>query len=243
MTEVGQQFPQFYITASNACPYLPERAERKIFTELAGPDATALSESLGKVGFRRSQSVAYRPACEDCQACISVRVRAQGFTLSKSMKRVMRRNTDIKAQVAPPTATDEQYALLSTYLKSRHHDGTMADLSQTEYKEMVESSPVATHLIEYRTVMEGKLIAAALTDTLNDGCSMVYSFFDTSEEARGLGNYIILDHIKRTAASGLAHVYMGYWIKESPKMNYKARFQPMERLGPEGWFPLAPDDE
>jgi len=243
MTEVGQQFPQFYITASNACPYLSQREERKIFTELSGPDAAALSESLGKVGFRRSQSVAYRPACEDCQACISVRVRAQDFTLSKSMKRIMRRNTDIKAQVAPLAATDEQYALLNTYLKSRHHDGTMADLSQTEYVEMVESSPVATHLIEYRTVMDRKLIAAALTDTLSDGCSMVYSFFDTNEDPRGLGNYIILDHIKRTADSGLDYVYMGYWIKQSPKMNYKARFQPMERLGPEGWFPLKSEEE
>lgn len=236
MSNMGQQFPQFYITAASPCPYLPDLMERKIFTQLTGLDAIELHESLGRSGFRRSQAVAYRPACQNCQACVSVRVLAQEFLLSKNMRRVMQKNSDLKRVEKPCTATQEQYMLLSQYLKSRHNDGTMANLSFAEYQEMVESSPIETQVIEYRTVLKDRLMAVSLTDILSDGISMVYSFFDPKEQSRGLGNYLILEHIQHTKLQNKPYVYLGYWVKNSPKMSYKARFQPIERLGPDGWF-------
>ena len=240
MTDQGLQFPKFYVTAPAPCPYLSGKVERKVFTELRGPDAPSLNEALGRVGFRRSQSVVYRPACEGCTACVSVRVRARDFTPSRSLKRIARRNTDLKSVLRPAHVTEEQYDLLRHYLNARHADGTMADMSQGEYRDMVETSPVKTALIEYRRSLDNKLMAVALTDELSDGLSMVYSFFDTSENGRSLGTYMILNHIDRAMKDGMPYVYLGYWVEGSRKMDYKRRFNPLERLGPEGWFDMPP---
>jgi len=242
MTDQGLQFPKFYVTAPSPCPYLDGKTERKVFTELRGPDAAALNEALGRVGFRRSQSVVYRPACEGCSECVSVRVRAKDFRLSRSHRRVARANSDLKSEVRPPLVTDEQYDLLQAYLNTRHADGTMADMTADEYRDMVETSPVPTILVEYRRAIDGKLMAVALTDELSDGYSMIYSFFDTSEPHRSLGTHLILDHINRARSANHPHVYLGYWVKSSPKMSYKGRFRPLERLGQNGWYELTEDE-
>ncbi|NVJ69011.1 MAG: arginyltransferase [Alphaproteobacteria bacterium] len=241
MTDQGLQFPKFYVTAPSPCPYLDGKTERKVFTELRGPDAPALNEALGRVGFRRSQSVVYRPACEGCSECVSVRVRAKDFNPSKSQRRVAKLNSDLKAEIRPPQITDEQYELLNAYLTTRHADGTMADMTIDEYRDMVETSPVPTVLIEYRRAIDNKLMAVALTDELSDGYSMIYSFFDTNEASRSLGTYLIMDHIKRAQAANHPFVYLGYWVKSSPKMSYKGRFRPLERLGQNGWYEISPD--
>ncbi len=238
MTDQGLQFPRFFVTAPAQCPYLQGKTERKVFTELRGPDAGALNESLGRVGFRRSQSVAYRPACEDCAACISVRVCVSAYTPRKSIRRVIKANTDIKSAIAPPLATEEQYNLLSHYLKARHGDGSMADMTMADYREMVETSPVQTILIEYRRIQDNQLIAVALTDEMSDGLSMIYSFFDPDSHKRSLGSYIITDHLKRCGHSNMPYLYLGYWVKGSQKMSYKERFKPLEGLGNDGWHPL-----
>jgi arginyl-tRNA--protein-N-Asp/Glu arginylyltransferase len=236
MTDQGLQFPKFYVTAPSPCPYLEGHTERKVFTELRGPDAAALNEALGRVGFRRSQSVVYRPACENCTACISVRVRAGDFTISKSQRKVFKANSDLKAEIRPPVVTDEQYTLLKSYLDTRHGDGTMADMTIEEFRDMVESSPVTTVLIEYRRAIDNELLAVALTDELTDGLSMIYSFFAPDMTNRSIGTYIILDHIARASISAQPYVYLGYWVKDSRKMNYKDRFRPLEKLGPNGWY-------
>lgn len=236
MTDQGLQFPKFYVTAPSPCPYLEGKTERKVFTELRGPDAPALSEALGKVGFRRSQSVVYRPACEACSECISVRVRTSEFESRKSHKRLIKTNSDLIGEIRPPLVTEEQFALLQRYLDTRHQDGTMAGMSFMEFKDMVETSPVSTVMIEYRRAIDSQLMAVALSDELSDGLSMIYSFFDISEEKRSLGTYMILDHIKRAQAAKRPYVYLGYWIEGSQKMRYKARFQPLEKLGPNGWY-------
>ncbi|TNE61569.1 MAG: arginyltransferase [Alphaproteobacteria bacterium] len=242
MTDQGLQFPKFYVTAPSPCPYLDGKIERKVFTELRGPDAAALNEALGRVGFRRSQSVVYRPACEGCSECVSVRVRAKEFRLGRSSRRVMKANSDLKSEVRPPLVTEEQYGLLQAYLGARHSDGTMADMTAEEYCDMVETSPVPTVLVEYRRAIDGRLMAVALTDELSDGLSMIYSFFDTADAGRSLGTYIILDHIERARHANQPYVYLGYWVKDSPKMRYKGRFRPLERLGQNGWFDVdAPD--
>lgn len=235
MTDQGLQFPKFYVTAPSPCPYLDGLTERKVFTELKGPDAPALNEALGRVGFRRSQTVVYRPACENCSKCISVRVRVNDFMLSKSQKRTIKKNHDLIGEVRPPIVTDEQYELLESYLQSRHGDGSMAGMTHTEFQDMVETSPVSTIIIEYRRAIDRKLMAVALTDELSDGLSMIYSFFDISEVKRSLGTYIILDHIARTSHAALQHVYLGYWVEGSSKMDYKTRYRPIEKLGPNGW--------
>ena len=241
MTHEGLQFPQFYVTAAGECPYLPGREERKVFTELTGFDANSLNEALSRVGFRRSQSVAYRPACENCSACISVRVVTAGFKPSKSMRKVLKRNQDLKQIIHTPIVSQEQYELLRRYLGSRHGEGSMAEMSFEEYQEMVESSTVDTYLIEYRRIIDNELCAVALTDHMSDGLSMVYSFFDPEEESRGLGNYLILKHIEYCQLHDIPYVYLGYWIENSPKMAYKSRFSPMEKLGPKGWSDFTTD--
>ncbi|MEM8798582.1 MAG: arginyltransferase [Pseudomonadota bacterium] len=241
MTDQSLQFPRFFVTAPAPCPYLPGREERKVFTELVGADADDLSEALGRVGFRRSQTVAYRPACENCNACVSVRVIASEYVPSSSMRRVLKRNADVIVSEVESIATMEQYHLLKRYLGTRHADGGMADMDFDEYAEMVEHSPVTTRLFEYRLktadgdAPKGELIATCLTDILSDGLSMVYSFYDIALPERGLGNYVILNHTELAQQREMRYVYLGYWIEQSEKMRYKTRFQPMERLGPGGW--------
>lgn len=242
MTDQGLQFPKFYVTAPSPCPYLDGKTERKVFTELRGPDAAALNEALGRVGFRRSQTVVYRPACEGCSECVSVRVRSKDFHPSRSQRRVMKANRDLKSEVKPPVITDEQYSLLQGYLTTRHSDGTMADMTADEYRDMVETSPVHTILVEYRRAIDARLMAVALTDELSDGLSMIYSFFDTTETSRSLGTYLILDHIMRARHANQPYVYLGYWVKNSPKMSYKGRFTPLERLGQNGWYEMTEDN-
>ncbi len=247
MTDHSFRYPRFFITAPSPCPYLEDRQERKIFIELRGREAADLNEALAKVCFRRSQSVAYRPACEGCSACISVRVATEAFHPSRNMKRILKANADLETSANDAIASDEQYEVLQEYLRTRHADGGMAKMGALEYSEMVESSPVSTSLVEYRLKPKavgarglGKLLGVAITDAMSDGLSMVYSFFDPAEGRRSLGTFIILDHIIRAQKAGLPYVYLGYWVAGSPKMNYKRRFQPLEALGANGWAPLAP---
>lgn len=225
---------QFYLTAPGPCPYLPRRRERKVFAHLDGPDSPNLNDALTGAGFRRSQSIIYRPACDDCDACVSARVPVDQFVPSRNQRRVLNRNADLRYVERPPSATDEQFALLNRYLNSRHGDGGMAGMSFGDYALMVSDTPTDTVLGEYRDA-EGGLAAAVLLDRLADGVSLVYSFFEPEQEARSLGTFIILDQIRRAGARPGARVYLGYWISGSRKMAYKARFRPLEVLRHGGW--------
>jgi arginine-tRNA-protein transferase len=234
------RLPQFFLTPGGACPYLPGKVERKVFARLIGPHAGSLNDALTHSGFRRSQMIAYRPACDGCSACVSVRVVADEFVHGRTMRRVERHNVDLIREVLPAEATREQFSLLQAYLASRHAGGGMSDMGLFDYVAMVEETPVETTLIEYRLRdakgSAGALIACALTDVLQDGLSMVYSFFDPSYADRSLGTYMILDHIRAAKARRLPYVYLGYWVSGSDKMDYKARFQPLEALSPSCWL-------
>jgi leucyl-tRNA---protein transferase len=217
-----------------------------VFTELTGQHATELNDALGRIGFRRSQGVAYRPSCIDCSACISVRVVAADFQPSATQRKTMRRHAGLEVTACKPWTTEEQYNLLRRYLRARHPGGGMVDMDESDFADMVEQSPVKTYLIEYREPSidgrPGKLVGACLTDQQADGLSMIYSFFETEDPARrGLGTYIILDHIVRAGRAGLPYVYLGYWVESSKRMAYKAKFRPLERLGPSGWHRFEPD--
>jgi len=231
--------PQFFLTPGGPCPYLPGRTERKVFARLSGSLAQPLNEALTHSGFRRSQGIAYRPACDTCSACVSVRIVATELEFSRGQKRILKRNADLIRGEVPAEATREQFALLRTYLDSRHAGGGMSDMGLFDYVAMVEETPVQTHIIEYRRPDEdgapGALVACALSDVLRDGLSMVYSFYHPGEDARSLGTHMILDHVRLAKARGLRHVYLGYWVQGSEKMDYEARFRPLEALGREGW--------
>ncbi|WP_435418347.1 arginyltransferase [Parerythrobacter aurantius] len=238
------RFPRFFVTSPAPCPYLPGKTERKVFTELKGPHADQLNEALGRIGFRRSQTVAYRPSCVDCQACVSVRVVAREFRASSSQKRAIRRNGDLIRIECRPWATSEQFDLLRTYLASRHPEGGMSAMEEMDFADMVEHTSVSTMVIEYREPTAsgepGRLVGACLTDRQGDGLSMIYSFYDPAAFGRtGLGNYIILDHIRLANELGLPFVYLGYWVQGSGRMNYKIRYRPMEKLGPNGWVRIG----
>ena len=244
MTREPRDAPQFYLTAPSSCPYLAGHEERKVFTHLIGRRATALNDTLTQSGFRRSQTIAYRPACENCRACISVRVCVRDFRLARSFRRVLDRNRDLVGAALPPQPSSEQYSLFRAYLDRRHNDGGMADMSVLDYSMMIEDSHVESRLVEYRCRNEdphgpSQLIAVCLTDLLADGLSMVYSFYAQDDEKRSLGTFMILDHIERARRLGLPHVYLGYWVEGSKKMAYKARFLPQERLGMGGWERVA----
>jgi leucyl-tRNA---protein transferase len=230
---------RFYLTAAQPCPYLEGRRERKVFAALDGKDAIELNDSLTHAGFRRSQNIAYRPACDMCAACVSVRVPTASFVLSKRWKRVNRVNHDIVARLVPAQVTYEQYSLLQKYLTLRHLDAGMSDMSIFDYSTMVEETSVRTHVVEYRLGNnEGPLLACALVDVLADGLSLVYAYFDPEYAKRSLGSFVILDHIRQAKAVGLPFLYLGYWIKGSLKMDYKVNFRPIEALGAKGWEDL-----
>jgi arginine-tRNA-protein transferase len=241
MTDQTPENTQLFLTAAMPCPYLPGKQERKLFTHLTGRRAGALHHLLSENGFRRSQNLIYRPACEGCAACQSVRIVAERFETSARYRRVLKANADISIEVRKAQATSEQFHLFKRYLEARHPGGGMNQMSFIDYEYMVEDTPVQTITVEYRLAnAEGKpLIAVALTDVMPDGLSMVYSFYEPAMHGRSLGTLLILDHINQVRSAGLSYVYLGYWVKDSPKMAYKGDFRPLEvQRGPLGWRPL-----
>ncbi|TRL38541.1 arginyltransferase [Rhizobium straminoryzae] len=244
--------PQFYLTAPAACPYLPGEMERKVFTHLVGQRATEMNDLLTQGGFRRSQNIAYRPACEGCRACVSVRILANEFVPNRTMRKLIAVNGDLVGTMLPAQPSTEQFALFRRYLDDRHPRGGMSDMSALDYAIMVEDTHVNTRLIEYRKRVpgaglgdqpKGELVGVALTDLMSDGLSMVYSFFNPKLDRRSLGTFMILDHIARTHQMGLPHVYLGYWVRGSAKMHYKTRYQPQEHLTPRGWERYSEADD
>jgi arginine-tRNA-protein transferase len=229
---VTQHFPsrqlRFFLTAPSPCPYLPERYERKVFAHLPLSDGATVNDSLTQVGFRRSQNIAYRPACEACTACVSARIPATDYIFSRSERRAIGRNEDLERHLVEAEATMEQFDLLRRYLTTRHADGGMAEMTWPDYVAMVEDTAVRTHIIEYRTRPArggghvgghvgglGELVACALVDVMSDGLSLVYSFYDPGQGRRSLGSFVILDHVIQACLTTLPYVYLGYWVRGS----------------------------
>ncbi|MEZ5669515.1 MAG: arginyltransferase [Alphaproteobacteria bacterium] len=228
-----------FVTPPRPCPYLPGRIERDMFVELAPPNADRLHQRLAHLGFRRSHNVVYRPDCPGCQSCVSVRVLVDAFAPQRSLARIWKRNQDLHCRLRPPVATREQFDLFQAYQQERHGDGEMALMDFDDYRAMIENTMVDSHVIEFRDP-DYRLVATCLADQLDDGLSAVYSFFDPADARRSLGNQVILWLIDTARRERLRYVYLGYWIRHSRKMAYKARFQPLEGLGPGGWAPLVP---
>lgn len=236
---------QFYVTAPQPCPYLAGKVERKLFTALQGDGAAHLNDVLSHQGFRRSQNVLYRPSCAGCSACLSARIVVEGFRPSRNQRRVIARNAHLERSASSPWATEKQFALFRRYLDARHATGGMADMDNHEFAAMIEETPVRSRVVEYHARGGGRgrdLAAVCLTDLLSDGVSMVYSFFDPDLAADSLGAFVILDHIEIAREAGLPYVYLGYWVPGSPKMDYKARYRPLEIFHEGRWAELGDVD-
>lgn len=228
----------FFHTLPMPCPYLPGLQERRLVCDLSTRRGRHAHDTLARAGFRRTQHLAYRPACSGCTQCVPVRLRAADFCWTRGHRRVLKTNADLTGEVVPNEATREQFELFSRYQAGRHGDGEMALMDYPDYAAMVERSPIETSLIEYRDTRE-VLWATMLIDRQDDGLSAVYSFFEPGADKRALGRFMILDLVNRTAAQGLPYVYLGYWVRDSRKMAYKTRFRPVESLEPDGWTELS----
>lgn len=235
---------RFFLTAPSPCPYLPGRDERKVFAHLPLSEGAQVNDSLTQIGFRRSQNIAYRPACEACDACVSARIPVGPYSFSRSERRALERNAGLTRHLVEAEATMEQFELLRRYLMARHAEGGMSDMTWPDYVAMVEDTAVRTHIIEYRAPSDdrgpGDLAACVLVDLLADGLSLVYSFYDPAISRRSPGAFVILDHVVQARMANLPYVYLGYWVSGSEKMAYKSRFSPLEVLRPGGWTPLEP---
>lgn len=232
---LGTRF--FFATSLLPCPYLPGRLERRVVTELAGRDVEAFHDTLSAAGFRRSHDIAYAPACPDCTACRAVRIVTEGFRDRPWQRRIRRANADLGVSARPAIATREQYELFAAYEAARHGDGDMAHMDFLDYAALIENTPVATRLLEFRS--DGRLLGACLVDTLGDGLSCVYSFFDPTETRRSLGSHMILWVVEQAVAADLPFVYLGFYVAGCRKMSYKTRFQPLEVYTPAGWEPFC----
>jgi len=239
MTYTAPKRPQFfYTTAPLPCPYVAGRTERKVVTEIAGPDAEALHDRLSRAGFRRSHNIAYAPVCPSCRSCLPIRIPVASFRPDRTLRRIAKANAGLGGYEVAPRATAEQFQLFQRYQQMRHGEGDMATMSFYDYRAMVEDTPIETFIAEFRDD-DDRLIGACLADKLGDGLSAVYSFFAPGLDKRSLGTYTILWLIERTKALGLPYVYLGYWVPESRKMAYKARFRPSEILMGGSWRVLT----
>lgn len=228
------ELQHFFRSGPMPCPYIPGQIERKLFTRLSGPGAARLNSLLSRAGFRRSHDIIYRPVCPSCQACVPVRIPVALFRPKRSMRRTMANNADLAMAERRARATDEDFRLFLDYQRARHGDSDMARMTETDFATMVEEGNAACSLFEFRDPA-GRLAGVIVTDRLEDGLSAVYSYFDPKQPRRSLGTFMILSLVRQAAAEGLPFVYLGYWIEESGKMEYKRRFEPLEILTAGGW--------
>lgn len=224
---------RLFHSAEHACGYYPDRIARDLLLDPRDPTLPEGYPAALALGFRRSGGHVYRPRCPNCRACVPVRVDVHDFRPDRSQRRCLRDNADIQTRMAPPLRTDENFALFRHYLDARHPDGPMADSDEADFDEFVASDWSPTRFLELRR--DGRLLGVAVTDVFADAYSAVYTFFDPDDGASGLGTLAILWQIELARRSGCGYLYLGYWIAGHPKMDYKARFRPLQALGDAGW--------
>lgn len=225
---------RFFTTPAHDCSYLEGKQAITLFADPLARINKDLYSSLSAVGFRRSGSHIYRPYCQSCSACIPVRIPVSQFNMKRRFRRIIKRNGDIVVNQCAPELSEEYFDLYNRYITRRHPDGDMYPPSRDQFQSfLVEGRPEA-RFFEFRG--PEKLLAVAVADELNDGLSAIYSFFDPDEEPRAPGVFAILWLIEETRRKELAHLYLGYWIKQCAKMNYKMDYKPIELYVNNNWI-------
>ena len=213
------------VTRSQKCAYLHDQTEQRLATDISDhPDS---HDRLAETGFRRVENWVYKPACPGCSACLPIRVKAEDFAGSRNITRIRAANKDLRRFDSHGQLTLDHYDMFQRYLGFRHEDGQMASMSFEEFSAMILNSPIDTTLTEYRD-SEDRLMGCILIDRQRDGLSAVYSFFQPDQTKRSLGSFMIVDLIDRCKEIGLPYAYLGYYIEQSRKMSYKARFKPYQ---------------
>jgi arginine-tRNA-protein transferase len=218
---------KFYRTSPELCPYLEGKYETKILTPLTEKNGQYHYNSLIQLGFRRSQTIAYKPMCYNCNACQSIRVIVNDFQLNKTQKRLLSTHKNTKYVISSPRLSDSHYRLYQKYIHNRHEGEEMSKMSFDDVARMLEQTTVDTVIVEYYN-QDNALICWVITDIVHSGLSMVYSVYDPTTAKLSLGTYAILSHIQLAKEMSLPYLYLGYWVKGCQKMSYKINFKPYE---------------
>ena len=230
-----------YLSAPQACSYLPEEYSQSLFIDPEMPMSTALYSRLVREGFRRSGGMVYRPHCLQCRQCLSVRVPVADFRPRLRHRRTLRANRSLRLIPTEARFREEHFRLYQRYTASRHPGGSMADSEPADYRDFLITDWCDTHFLEFR---EGtQLMGVAVTDQLRDGLSAVYTFFEPDLPNRSLGTWAVLAQLDLCRQLQLPYLYLGYWIRDCAKMRYKADFRPLEVFSQNRWCRFGPGDE
>ncbi len=236
---MSEQSLQFYRHLEDSpCGYLPNQKSNSIFIDPEGAPTEDELNLLHLHGFRRSGRLVYRPDCPNCNACHSSRIINSQFQPSKNQKKAIRRNKDLTLNWVKPDFYPEHYALYQKYIAQRHKDGDMYPPSEDQYRGFLVDGHGYHQFLEARDE-QGTLVGCCVVDIFYDGLSAIYSYFDPDLDKRSLGRYLVLALVSQGLSRGLPYTYLGYWIKESDKMNYKANYQPLEVFDGEIWRKLV----
>lgn len=230
----------FFATPEHACSYLEGRDATTMFVDPRAQVDKRLYSQLTALGFRRSGSHYYRPHCEACNACIPVRIPTWRFESNRNQRRILKHNDDLEFRIAPIHFREEYYALYERYISTRHEDGDMYPPSREQFTSFLIEGAIDGFFLEMR--LNDRLLALAIVDVLDDGLSAIYTLFEPAEERRSLGTLAVLWQIEEAQRRNLPYVYLGYWIRECRKMNYKTRFQPLQRLQRGRWTDILAMD-
>jgi len=226
----------FFASMPHHCGYLDGKNSTSVFADPNGPMSSTLYGQLIAIGFRRSGNHVYRPHCSDCNACIAARVLVDDFQPKRTQRRTWQQNSDITVSCVPTAFRSEHFELYQRYVKQRHSGGGMDDPEPQRYFSFIDSTWCDTLLYEFR--LKGKLVGIAITDQVKQGLSAFYTFFDPGLPERSLGKYAILWQIEQAKQLNLPYLYLGYWIAESKKMNYKTQYRPLQLLQHGKWCTL-----
>ena len=235
MTELARL--KFYATQPHPCSYLDNEQATTLFLDPSQPMDVEVYAELSELGFRRSGDHLYRPHCQYCTACVAARIPADQFIPNRQQRRILKRNSDLTVSEVRPAFSEEYYDLYARYIEQRHSDGDMYPPSREQFSTFLVRDLPFSRFYEFR--LAGQLLALAVTDLLPNGLSAVYTFYDPEQERRSLGRFAILWQIGETARRGLHAVYLGYWIKNCRKMNYKTQYRPIELLVNQRWVALS----